>query len=414
MLRLLTFTIALYLFHLSLGGAQSVLDEAEGYAVRVKASIGYPFAEDKAGTFNGAGFLFDKERGWFLTNAHVSGRGTGDIEVSFKGQAFNEAELLYVDPELDFSILSLDKDLIPSTALEAKLDCETVQLSGTEVAAFGHPHDLYFSASRGIISKVRFYEGHDWVQLDAAINPGNSGGPLIALKSGKVVGINAMSLKNSEGLNFAVPLPPVCKTISLLLANENPSPPKLPISFATDNVKEETYLTIAGNRYGKLPDGLQVGDVVTKVNGLNVTTPTEVATVLRGVKNQAEFTISGDKGQKKILITFTPKPLITKRQYLFMDGAIIANDFYLERHEREKSFQFHSVRDGSYADRVGFSRGEVIISIDGAKPENIEHLKKLLEGEEEKQVITRHWSSIDNQFYDFFVKQYTPGYVDLY
>ncbi len=413
MLRLLTFTIALYLFHLSLGGAQSVLDEAEGYAVRVKASIGYPFAEDKAGTFNGAGFLFDKERGWFLTNAHVSGRGTGDIEVSFKGQDFNEAELLYVDPELDFSILSLKKDLIPSAALQAKLDCETVQLSGTEVAAFGHPHDLYFSASRGIISKVRFYEGHDWVQLDAAINPGNSGGPLIALKSGKVVGINAMSLKNSEGLNFAVPLPPVCKTISLLLANENPSPPKLPISFATDNVKE-TYLTIAGNRYGKLPDGLQVGDVVTKVNGLNVTTPTEVATVLRGVKNQAEFTISRDKGQKKVLITFPPKPLITKRQYLFMDGAIIANDFYLERHEREKSFQFHSVRDGSYADRVGFSRGEVIISIDGAKPENIEHLKKLLEGEEEKQVITRHWSSIDNQFYDFFVTQYTPGYVDLY
>ena len=413
MLKLLTFTIALYLFHLSLGGAQSVLDEAEGYAVRVKASIGYPFAEDKAGTFNGAGFLFDKERGWFLTNAHVSGRGTGDIEVSFKGQDFNEAELLYVDPELDFSILSLNKNLIPSAALEAKLDCETVQLSGTEVAAFGHPHDLYFSASRGIISKVRFHEGHDWVQLDAAINPGNSGGPLIALKSGKVVGINAMSLKNSEGLNFAVPLPPVCKTISLLLANENPSPPKLPISFATDNVKE-TYLTIAGNRYGKLPDGLQVGDVVTKVNGLNVKTPTEVATVLRGVKNQAEFTISRDKGQKKSLITFTPKPLITKRQYLFMDGAIIANDFYLERHEREKSFQFHSVRDGSYADRVGFSRGEVIISIDGTKPENIEHLKKLLEGEEEKQIITRHWSSIDNQFYDFFVTQYTPGYLDLY
>ena len=248
--------------------------------------------------------------------------------------------------------MSLNKDLIPSAALEAKLDCETVQLSGTEVAAFGHPHDLYFSASRGIISKVRFYEGHDWVQLDAAINPGNSGGPLIALKSGKVVGINAMSLKNSEGLNFAVPLPPVCKTISLLLANENPSPPKLPISFATDNVKE-TYLTIAGNRYGKLPDGLQVGDVVTKVNGLNVTTPTEVATVC-AVLRIAEFTISRDKGQKKILITFT-LPLITKRQYLFMDGAIIANDFYLERHEREKSFQFHSVRDGSYADRVGFS-----------------------------------------------------------
>ena len=44
---------------------------------------------------------------------------------------------------------------------------------------------IIFSASRGIISKVRFYENHDWVQLDAAINPGNSGGPLIDLEVGK-------------------------------------------------------------------------------------------------------------------------------------------------------------------------------------------------------------------------------------
>jgi len=103
---LITFLTAILLSSVS-GFAQSVLDDAEKYAVRVKASIGYPFAEDDAGTFNGAGFLIDKERGWFLTNAHVSGRGTGYIEISFKGEEFHDAELIYVDPELDFSILSL-------------------------------------------------------------------------------------------------------------------------------------------------------------------------------------------------------------------------------------------------------------------------------------------------------------------
>ena len=46
----------------------------------------------------------------------------------------------------------------------------------------------------------------DWVQNDAAINPGNSGGPLIDLNTGSVVGINAMGLKDTEGLNFAVPI----------------------------------------------------------------------------------------------------------------------------------------------------------------------------------------------------------------
>ena len=55
-------------------------------------------------------------------------------------------------------------------------------------------------------SQVRVYDGVDWVQTDAAINPGNSGGPLIDLNTGSVVGINAMGLKDTEGLNFAVPI----------------------------------------------------------------------------------------------------------------------------------------------------------------------------------------------------------------
>lgn len=57
--------------------ANTFLSDAEKYAVRVKSSISYPFAEDEAGTFNGAGFLIDRERGWFLTNAHVSDLGSG-------------------------------------------------------------------------------------------------------------------------------------------------------------------------------------------------------------------------------------------------------------------------------------------------------------------------------------------------
>jgi len=393
--------------------AQSVLDDAEKYAVRVKASIGYPFAEDDVGTFNGAGFLIDKEKGWFLTNAHVSGRGTGDIEISFKGEEFHHANLIYVDPELDFSILSLEQSALPDFAIEADLDCDSNQISGAEVAAFGHPHELYYSASRGIISKVRFYDGHDWVQLDAAINPGNSGGPLINLNTGKIVGINAMGLEDSEGLNFAVPMEPVCKSIELLASHQNPSPPKLPFSFASDNVLEK-YLTIAGNRYGELPDGVQIGDVLLAVNGHEVSTPTQVSTALRGSSGKATFSFRRGNDTVSLDIKYSFKPLIMERKYLFMDGAIIADDFYLERFAQEGNFMFHSVRDGSYADRVGFSKGEIIISINGTKPSSIEHLEQLLDGDEEKKIITRHWSRIDNQFYDFFIKDYAPIYKYLY
>lgn len=390
-----------------------VLEDAEKYAVRVKASISYPFAEDDEGTFNGAGFLIDKNKSWFLTNAHVSGRGSGDIEISFKGQEFVEAELIYVDPDLDFSILSIEKQSIPDFAIEANLDCEGKQLSGAEVAAFGHPHDLYYSASRGIVSKVRFYDGLDWIQLDAAINPGNSGGPLIDIKTGKVIGINAMALENSEGLNFAVPMQPVCKAVELLKKDKDPSPPQLPLSFASDDVLEK-YLTVAGNRFGPLPDGIEIGDVLITVNEIDVKTPTEVTTILRGFEGDATFIFERSNKQIYLKLGSPKKSLITEREYIYMDGAVIAEDFYVERFAREQNYMFHSVRDGSYADRVGFSEREIIISVDGVKPKSIIHLKELLSGETEKKLITRHWSAIENQFYEFFVIDYVPNYLEAF
>ncbi len=99
----------------------------------------------------------------------------------------------------------------------------------------------------------------DWVQTDAAINPGNSGGPLIELDTGEIVGINSMGLKDTEGLNFAVPSKPICK-IKPVRNDKNPSPPQLLISFA---VNEETeYLIVSVGTHGKLPDGIKVGDAV--------------------------------------------------------------------------------------------------------------------------------------------------------
>ena len=157
------------------------------------------------------------------------GYGTGEVEISFKGQDYIDAALAYVDPELDLAVVKVPVADIPTEAIEAKLDCSDRSLNGLAVAAFGHPYGLTYSASRGIISKVRYYHGVDWVQTDAAINPGNSGGPLIALDTGNIVGINALTLEDTEGLSFAVPIKPVCKILSLLMAGADPSPPELPI-----------------------------------------------------------------------------------------------------------------------------------------------------------------------------------------
>ena len=107
------------------------------------------FAGEGTGTSDGAGFLIDKKkRGWILTNAHVSGYGTGDIEVSFKDHDFYVAKPVYIDKELDISVVEVLTNNIPDDASEAKLDCGDRPLNGVAVAAFGHPHGLtYLSQS---------------------------------------------------------------------------------------------------------------------------------------------------------------------------------------------------------------------------------------------------------------------------
>ncbi len=50
----------------------SYLAIAEGYTVKIRASVKYPPMKDNKGSHSGAGFLIDAERGWIATNAHVS------------------------------------------------------------------------------------------------------------------------------------------------------------------------------------------------------------------------------------------------------------------------------------------------------------------------------------------------------
>ena len=205
--------------------AAKMLDAAS-YTVKIRTSIKNSFAQDDIGTINGAGFLVDRNLGLIVTNAHVSGRGNSQIKVAFQGEEYIDAKLIYVDPYIDVAVLEVSNELLPKTSVEAVLQCQKLSRQGFSVAAYGHPQGLSFSATRGIVSRVRTFDGNDWVQTDAAINPGNSGGPLISTETGRVVGVNSRGFKHSEGLNFAVPIPSVCSIVNLLREKERSITPK--------------------------------------------------------------------------------------------------------------------------------------------------------------------------------------------
>ena len=148
----------------------------------------------------GSGFFIDNQ-GKLLTNQHVVKSWPRSVIVMSDGTKVR-AEVLKTDARRDLALLKIESGK-PQTFLT--LGQERDFKVGAEVIAIGSPRGLDKSVTRGIISQSRsLAHGVKYVQTDAAINSGNSGGPLIDKASGAVVGVNTLSYKYSEGLNFAV------------------------------------------------------------------------------------------------------------------------------------------------------------------------------------------------------------------
>ena len=383
--------------------SEDVLKDANLYTVKFRTSVDRPFREDKnAGLRKGSGFLVNKDKGLILTNAHVTGRSKSKVRVAFKNYGFSPAKQVYVDPKIDIAIVQINPKLIPIEAKEAKLKCDGKVPSGTSVAAFGHPKDLSFSASRGIVSKYRFFGGKDVIQTDTAINKGNSGGPLIDMKSGLVIGVNKSSYTKSSGLSFAVPSKNVCIILNLFNEGKNPSPIKLPIRFAEDREAED-YLKV-GSFYhnGK---NIEIGSSLIAVNDTKIKTPSELDFILRGKTGEAKLTFKNNMTTTNYSVSIKPEAKILDRKFLYLSGAIISRDPRSMYDEKEKPFLIHSVIDGTEAELAGLWQHCWIKSVNGIEPKSLKEIKQISEGKKSLGIMTRCYAARkDIMTEDFFVK----------
>jgi serine protease Do len=102
--------------------------------------------------------------------------------------------------ERDLALLKLSHAVCPFI----ERGDESTLGQGDTLYTVGNPIGLKFTVTAGIFSG--FYNNEDvkLLQTDAPINPGNSGGPLLD-KHGRVVGINTLVVKNTQGIGFAIP-----------------------------------------------------------------------------------------------------------------------------------------------------------------------------------------------------------------
>ena len=233
----------------------------------------------------GSGVIVEPD-GLIVTNAHVV-KGAQEIMVVLNDRREFEAKLSLLDEKSDLAILRVDAkgELLPHAPLKPS---ENLQV-GDIVIAIGNPFGVGQTVTSGIVSALarstlNINDFDFFIQTDAAINPGNSGGPLVATDGG-VVGINSAIYSRSGGslgIGFAIPSEMVATVIAAEKSGSRAAVSRAWLGINGQQVSADIADSLGLNRpMGVLinkihPDsplkkeGMEVGDVVIKINGRDV------------------------------------------------------------------------------------------------------------------------------------------------
>lgn len=247
---------------------------------------------------SGSGFIVGKNDTELLiaTNNHVVANSK-KIEVTFIDDTVLEAMIKGTDAKADLAIIAVPlKSITPETLSDIRIatlgDSEKVRL-GEMAIAIGNALGYGQSVTVGYISakdRTINVEGNEIValQTDAAINGGNSGGPLFNTK-GEVIGINSAKYQATgvEGMCFAIPISRAIPILNELmtreiLAEEEKGFLGVTIKDVTADISSFYGWPIGAYIYSILDNSpaeaanLQVGDIVTNVNGVRVSTANEL------------------------------------------------------------------------------------------------------------------------------------------
>ncbi len=242
---------------------------------------------------SGTGFLIDQE-GSIITCSHVIEDAISVfIVVPSLGKQVLKACVIGLCPEHDIALLHLDEESrmvmhkkfgrIPNVSLG---DSDFVK-RGESVIALGYPgttietHQL--KGTTGVIS-ARL---NSVFQSDVALNPGNSGGPVID-ENGAVIAIASSVMRNAQNSNFAIPINTAKSYLPSLYKHKLVRIPSLAIVWTYTTKQLREYLNLfdeegcAVRTVMNDETGLQVNDVISKVNGYLVDNYGEIKVLADG------------------------------------------------------------------------------------------------------------------------------------
>jgi Do/DeqQ family serine protease len=240
---------------------------------------------------SGSGVIITED-GYIVTNNHVVD-GADEINVTLANKKSYKATVIGTDASTDLAVIKIESRGLPylvyGNSDEAKL--------GQWVLAIGYPLNLDVTVTAGIVSaKSRSIGVNDtksgnaiesFIQTDAAVNPGNSGGALINT-NGELIGINsaiASPTGSYAGYSYAIPVNIVKKIVTDIVKFGTVQRAFIGIQYPRETMTDEQRKELgAGYKEGEgvyvmdVPAegaaaiaGVKKGDIVTKLNGVNIT-----------------------------------------------------------------------------------------------------------------------------------------------
>lgn len=276
----------------------------------------------------GTGFIIDGEKGYILTCYHVVD-GAKAISVTLTDATSYEAKYVGGDSDQDVAVLKItpkegakltsvvlgDSSLLAVGDTVSTIGNALGTLANTLTTGGVSAMDRAITMSDGTVMSL--------LQTDCTINSGNSGGPLFN-QYGEVVGIvNAKysssayntSTASIEGIGFAIPINDVTDILDDLMAHGYVTgKPYLGISVSTVSaVTAQQYKNMVVGAYvnnvneGSCAEtaGLQTGDIITQVDGTDITTSAELIDAKNTHKAGDEMTLTVFRDSEYITLKVT-------------------------------------------------------------------------------------------------------------
>src|SRR5246127_3036212 len=376
----------------------------------------------------GSGVVISPD-GYIVTNNHVVD-GAGDIRVTTSNRRVLKAKLVGADPLTDLAVLKVNATDLTSVPWG---DSKEVR-QGQTVLAFGNPYGFRFTVTRGIVSAVNRANPYatnrskpgEFIQTDAAINPGNSGGPLVDAR-GEVVGINTFLVSPSgtfSGMGFAIPSQIVRPTVETLIRDGKVSHGHIGIGISDvtpENAKFFGDSTAMGGVVTQVePDspgakaGLQIGDVITEIDGRKINDAGELQVVVGQKQPGTKLELTVLRNGKDMTVPVTLEALGSRSAEGSSSsgegpgkmrwGLGLGNLTPEMRDQLQAPHDLHGavieqVQPGSSADNAGLQQGDIILEVNRHKVQTAGDVQQALSGIPKGQdALVLVWSNGGNTF----------------